>query len=49
MEDPLEIHLKTCKDKSYITEESVDTASIKSNNDNYSETEHINPLVPDVH
>ena len=47
-EDLLEIHLKTCNDKSYISEESVDTVSTNSNNDNYSETdksftgEHIN-------
>ena len=47
-EDPLEIHPKTCNDKSYIPEESVDTALINSNNNNYSETdksfidEHIN-------
>ena len=27
-EDPLEIHLKTCNDKSYIPEESVDTTLI---------------------
>ena len=37
-EDPLEIHPKTCNDKSYISEESVDTASINSNHDNYSAT-----------
>ena len=47
-EDPLEIRSKTCNDKSYIPEESVDTASINSNNDSYSATdksftdEHIN-------
>ena len=47
-EDPLEIHPKTCNDKSYIPEESVDTALINSNNNNYCETdksfidEHIN-------
>ena len=47
-EDPLEIHSKTCNDKSYIPEESVDTASVNSNNDSYSATdksftdEHIN-------
>ena len=35
-EDPLEIHPKTCNDKSYIPEESVDTALINSNYDNYS-------------
>ena len=38
-EDPLEIHPKTCNDKSYISEESVDTGSINSNNDNYSATD----------
>ena len=47
-EDPLKIHPKTCNDKSYIPEESVDTTLINSNYDNYSETdksftdEHIN-------
>ena len=47
-EDPFEIHPKSCNDKSYIPEESVDTTLINSNNDNYSETdksftdEHIN-------
>ena len=43
-----EIQPTTCNDKSYIPEESVDTALINSNNDNYSETgksftdDHIN-------
>ena len=32
-EDPLKIQPKTCNNKSYIPEESVDTASINSNND----------------
>ena len=47
-EDPLEIYPKTCNDQFYIPEESVDTALIDSNDDNYSETdksftdEHIN-------
>ena len=47
-EDPLKIHSKTCIGKSYIPEESVDTASINSNNDSYSTSdkgftdEHIN-------
>ena len=36
VEDPLEIYPKTCNDKPYIPEESVDAASINSNN-NYSE------------
>ena len=36
VEDPLEIYPKTCNDKPCIPEESVDTASINSNN-NYSE------------
>ena len=51
VEDPLEIHPKTCNDKPYIPEESDDTASINSknetsNNDNYSETdEHIIPMI----
>ena len=31
-EDPLEIHPKTCNDKSYIPEKSVDTALINSDN-----------------
>ena len=38
-EDPLEIHPKTCNDRYYISEESVDTASINSNNDSCSETD----------
>ena len=47
-EDPLEIHRKTCNDKSYISEESVDTASVNFNNDNYSATDKsFNPLMPD--
>ena len=33
-EDPLEIHPKACKDKSYIPEKSVDTASINSKYEN---------------
>ena len=47
-EDPLEIHSKICNDKSYIPEESFNTASINSNNDSYSAAdksftdEHIN-------
>ena len=47
-EDLLEIHPKNCNDKSCISEDSVDAASINSNNDNYSATdksftgEHIN-------
>ena len=46
-EDPLEIHPKTCNDRSYIPEESVETALINSNNDNYSETDKpINILIP---
>ena len=51
-EDPIEIHPKTCNDKSYIPEESVDTTLINSNNRNYSETdksftdEHINSDYP---
>ena len=32
-EDPLEIHPKTCNDKSHIPEESVDTASKNSKNE----------------
>ena len=35
VEDPLEIHSTTCNDKSYISEESVDSASVNSNDDNY--------------
>ena len=37
--DPLEVHQKTCNGKSYIPQESADTALINSNNDNYSETD----------
>ena len=35
-EDPLKIYGKTCNDKSYISEESVDAASINSKNENCS-------------
>ena len=38
-EDSLELHPKTCNDKSYISEESVDNASVNSNNDSYSTTD----------
>ena len=43
-ENPLKLHPKACNDKSYKSEESVDTASINSKNensynDNYSETD----------
>ena len=47
-EHPLEIHPKTCNDKSFIPEEPVNTILINSNNANYNETdksftdEHIN-------
>ena len=49
-EDTIEIHPKTCNDKTYILEESVDTASIdykneNSNNDNYGDNAFRN-LVP---
>ena len=38
-EDSFELHPKTCNDKSYISEELVDTASGNSNNDSYSATD----------
>ena len=39
VEDPFEIHSKTCNDKYYIPEESVDITLINSNNDKYSATD----------
>ena len=47
-EDPLEIHPKTCNDKSYISKESVDTASINSNHDNYSATLLVSARKPKI-
>ena len=57
VEEPLEIRTQTCNDKSYIPEESVNTASINSKNENsdngsYREinksftNEHINSVDP---